>query len=898
MSRSSENSVLIEPETASNASEIDAALQHKLTQATPAMRQYFILKHRYPDCLLFYRMGDFYELFFEDAEKASRILDIALTKRGKHGEDDIAMCGVPVHSHESYLEKLIASGVKVAICEQMEDPAEAKEKRGYKAIVERDVVRVVTPGTITEDRLLDARRGNFLAALGAANDAYTLAWVDISTGEFQLQPVNVHQLGEALARLNPSELLLPETLSQKPEWKELFSQYRITEQPGSCFHSAKGERLLKDLFKIAVLDALGDLSRADLSAIAALLEYINLTQRGVMPRLDQPKKITAQSVMAIDPATARNLELVTTLSGQKYGSLLYAIDETVTAAGGRLLTSRLLSPLTDAAKINRRLDIVQFFFTQRELRKKIREALRHCPDIERALSRLHLQRGGPRDLQSILRALEITRQLRGLLEHYSDEGFPNGFESFRKGLNDHSILLAELKRALKEELPLLARDGGFIAAGYHAALDEFRVLRDESKRLVLNLQQDYQQETGISGLKIKFNNVLGYFVEITPTHEKKMTDRFIHRQTMKNALRYTSKELAELEQKITEAAGRALKIELECFASLCQMVTLQSDSLVITARTLAGLDVATALAELAENECYCRPQIEDSFAFAITNGRHPVVEQHLKKENQAFIANDCTLEEQRRLWLLTGPNMAGKSTFLRQNALITILAQMGSFVPAATATIGIVDRLFSRVGAADDLARGRSTFMVEMVETATILNQSTERSLVILDEIGRGTATYDGLSIAWATVEHLHNHNRCRALFATHYHELTQLAQSLSALACYSLKVQEWKGEIVFLHSVVEGTANRSYGVHVAALAGLPAPVINRAKEILQKLESGKATPAILPASELPLFQSASAPTPPQPSEVETLLQNCQPDQLSPREALDLVYLLKQKLKQ
>jgi DNA mismatch repair protein MutS len=878
-----------------------AQLDADLALATPAMQQYFRLKFDHPECLLFYRMGDFYELFFEDAVTASQILDIALTKRGKHGDREIAMCGVPVHSHESYLEKLIASGQKVAICEQMEDPAEAKKKRGYKAIVHRDVVRVVTPGTMTEDSLLEARHSNYLAALGISRNVtpedddkeFTLGWIDLSSGQFGLQRIAASsKLAEAVACLQPREMLIPESF-HAAELEEAGNT-ALTFQPESIFHPTRAIERLKTAFKLEALDSLGELSGSDLAAAGALLHYIDLTQKGVMPRLERPKQIQQHEWMAIDPATRRNLELTQALSGGKKGSLLHAIDRTLTAGGGRLLAERIATPLTEAGRIEKRLDQLQLFLNHAPVRETVRETLKRCPDMERAVSRLCLGRGGPRDLIMIRATLEAVLQLREILEGNNNLSHPL-FQQICEGLNSHENLRAELAAALKPEVPMLARDGGFIARGYHAALDEFRVLRDESKRLIASLQQRYAETTGIGSLKIKFNNVLGYFVEITPAHEGKMTEEFIHRQTMKNALRYSSKELAELEHKLSEAADKALKLELQLFDQLVELVEAHADSLAITARGLAGVDVATALAELAHEQDYCRPGLYNDLRFTIEQGRHPVVEQHLRKEGGQFMANDCALGENadgKKLWLLTGPNMAGKSTFLRQNALIAILAQMGSYVPAKQAEIGIIDRLFSRVGAADDLARGRSTFMVEMVETATILNHATPKSLVILDEIGRGTATYDGLSLAWAVVEYLHDQIRCRGLFATHYHELTALEQTLPELSCHYMKVREWKGEVIFLHNIGRGAGGRSYGIHVAKLAGLPEKLLKRAEGLLQQLEKEKQSAAI----ELPLF--SSAPEMPESrgeeSELREKIKAFDPDNMTPKQAHEALYTLKE----
>jgi DNA mismatch repair protein MutS len=558
------------------------------------------------------------------------------------------------------------------------------------------------------------------------------------------------------------------------------------------------------------------------------------------------------------------------------------------------LAQHLAAPLTDPATIERRLDMVQFFADQHSLRTDLRERLKHCPDVERALSRLTLGRGGPRDLAAVRDALgEIPGLKAGLLGGELGSP-PDDVQKALGQLGEHGVLVERLGRALDAELPLLIRDGGFIAAGYHAGLDELCSLRDESRRLIAALQSRYAEMSGVPALKIKHNNVLGYYIEVPPKQAERMGDPFIHRQTIASSVRYATVELGELEDKIRSAADKALALELDLFTDLLGEVTGRAEEIAAAARALAVLDVASGLAELAVDRRYVRPEIEEGTAFCIAGGRHPVVEAGLAG---AFVANHCDLAETQRLWLITGPNMAGKSTFLRQNALIAILAQMGSFVPADAARIGIVDRLFSRVGAADDLARGRSTFMVEMVETAAILNQAGPRALVILDEIGRGTATFDGLSIAWAVVEQLHEVNRCRALFATHYHELTALSAKLAAVSCHCMRVKEWQGDVVFLHEVGAGTADRSYGIHVARLAGLPAAVINRAETILHSLEKGEQSSAVAKlADDLPLFAAATrhAPMPPAgPSPVDAALAAVDPDALTPREALETLYRLK-----
>jgi len=871
-------------------------------ESTPMMAQYLGIKRDHADYLLFYRMGDFYEMFFEDAKAAAAALDIALTKRGQHKGEDIPMCGVPVHAADGYLSRLIRKGFKVAICEQMEDPAAAK-KRGPKSVVKRAVVRVVTAGTITEDELLDARAHNYLAALAEAGGAMALAWLDVSTGEFLTQPVAPGGLDAALARLNPGELLLPERLLQKENLFEVFETWKpaLSPLPSARFDSDNARVRLESVYRVKALDAFGEFSRAELSAAGTLLDYVDLTQKGRLPRLEIPRRLALGTVMEIDAATRRNLELTAALTGGRRGSLLEALDCTVTGAGARLLAARLAAPLTDPAAIAARQDLLAFFVAEERLRENLRGVLRRCPDVERALSRLTLGRGGPRDLAVVRDAMDRAAAVQSLLGGAATP--PARLNAALRDLGEHTTLVDRLSRALNPEVPLLARDGGFIAPGYAPQLDELRLLRDESRRLIAGLQGGYAKQTGVASLKIKHNNVLGYFIEVTPTHAGKVplgeAAPFIHRQTLASAVRFSTVELGELERKISGAADKALGVELRLFEDLAGEVTGRAEEIARAARALAELDVAAALAEIAAGNRWCRPKVDTSTAFAVTGGRHPVVEAALARAQAgSFIANACDLGPDSRLWLVTGPNMAGKSTFLRQNALIAVLAQIGAFVPADTAHLGVVDRLFSRVGAADDLARGRSTFMVEMVETAVILNQATPRSLVILDEIGRGTATFDGLSIAWACVEHLHEVNACRALFATHFHELTSLAGTHSALACHTMKVKEWKGEVVFLHEVTAGAADRSYGIHVARLAGLPGAAIARAQEVLEILERGEQAGVLARlADDLPLFSAArprsQAAGGAKPSAAEARLAEVDPDALTPKAALELIYELK-----
>ncbi len=903
-------------------------------RVTPLMEQYVEIKAAHPGYLLFYRMGDFYELFFEDAEVASRALGIVLTKRGKHRGRDIPMCGVPVHRADEYLHRLIAQGHRVAVCEQIEDPAEAK-KRGGKSVVQRDVIRLVTAGTLTEDSLLDAKRNNYLVAIArakrGANDAHSvfaLAYLDISTGEFRICRCDRNGLPAEIARLEPGEIIVADALYDdadlKPLWRSLPA---VTPLTRDVFDGASAERRLATYFAVATADVFGALSRLELTAAAACVTYVERTQLGKRPPLSPPASEPAGATLAIDAATRANLELMRAHSGERRGSLIAAIDRTVTVAGARLLAQRLAAPLTDPAAINRRLDAVGLLVSEVDLRADVRSRLAAAPDLARAMARLVVGRGGPRDLAAIRDGLHAAAELSQRLAaapqvaEIADATF-----SLRR---PDPAIAAELSAALGHDLPLSRREGGFIGAHYDEMLDATRSLRDESRRVVAALQARYADETQIRTLKIRHNNVLGYFVEVTAANGDKLIGApwnatFIHRQTLAGQIRFTTAELGDLQARIVSAADRVLGMELEIFDRLAGQAVAAAEDIKAAAEALASIDVAAALATLALERGYVRPEIDASHDFVVSGGRHPVVEQALA--HGPFVANDCDLSppppypylvppavpsaegggakgddgtggaKAGRIYLVTGPNMAGKSTYLRQNALIVVLAQMGSFVPAAQARIGIVDRLFSRVGAADDLARGRSTFMVEMVETAAILNQAGERSLVILDEIGRGTATFDGLSIAWAAIEHLHETNRCRALFATHFHELTALASRLKRLFNATVRVKEWHGDVVFLHEVVPGAADRSYGIQVAKLAGLPAAVIERAKQVLAELEAQDRMSPSGRIDELPLFSAVARPPPPSNPTADAIvkaLADLHPDEMSPREALEALYALK-----
>jgi DNA mismatch repair protein MutS len=868
---------------------------------TPMMTQYFEVKAKNPGSLLFYRMGDFYELFFDDAVEAARTLGIALTKRGKHLGEDIAMCGVPVHAMDHYLQKLIRHGHRVAVCEQLEDPAEAK-KRGSKSVVKRDVVRLITPGTLTEDSLLDVRSTNHLSALvvhkGSGDMA--LAYADISTGDFAVTSTTATRLAADMARIAPSEVVLADHLLDEELVKQAIAITGAapTPLPQSRFDSASAEQRLMAHFQVKTTAGFAEFSRAEIAALGSLLDYITLTQIDAMPHLRVPRREAAGEGLLIDAATRANLELVRSLQGSRSGSLLEVMDHTVTSAGARRLAALMARPLARADSITERLDGVSFFYDQESLTTEIRQTLAEVPDIERALARVTAKRSSPRDFAALAIGIALAH---GIASELARLTLPMVVGANIGVLVQAPLAVAyALQRALGHSLPLLARDGGFVAPGYDAELDQSRQLRDDTRSVIAGLQAQYMEMTGVKNLKIKHNNILGYFIEVPQAQAEAMKDpegqvSFFHRQSMAGAMRFSTAELSSLEQKISHAAERALAIEIDHFNSFCQQVIDHKSEISFCAAALADLDCLSALAHLARQQNHVRPLIDDGIGFIIKDGRHPVVEAALAKDGASrFIANDCHLgDTETALWLLTGPNMAGKSTFLRQNALMVVMAQMGAFVPASFAHIGVVDRLYSRVGAADDLARGRSTFMVEMVETAAILNQATPRSLVILDEIGRGTATFDGLSIAWAALEYLHEHNQSRALFATHYHELTALQKSLARLKCMTMAVKEWQGEIKFMHHVEAGAADRSYGIQAAKLAGLPQVVIARAQEVLEQLEDHRdqgSKPDLF--ADLPLFNAA----PKLAAKADALrvrMASVQPDHLSPREAHDMLYELK-----
>lgn len=857
---------------------------------TPMMAQYFALKEQAGDCLLFYRMGDFFELFFDDAKAASAALDIALTSRGKNAGEEVPMCGVPVYAAESYLAKLIRAGFKVAIAEQTETPEEAKIRAkaeglpSSKVLVSRDIIRFVTAGTLTEDALLDARADNLIVALSQVRDAVGIASADISTGRFEVATVAPDELSAELARLRASEVIAPEGFAPMP------AQAAVREKDD--FTSNGGESRLAETFG----GGLADLSRAETAAAGGLIAYLDHVTRGQLPFLEAPVRREVQHFLLIDGATRASLEIDRTLAGARKGSLLDTVDRTVSAAGARLLARDLSAPLFDEQRIAERLGLVRWLHDQPLLRAALRDELKALPDIGRALGRVSAGRGSPRDLGQIRDGLAGARSLRERLAMEMTP--PDYLARLLPSLDGHGALVDRLERALVEAPPTEMSHGGYIAHGFDAALDELRATGSDGRKAIASLEARYRDATGIGALKIKHNAVLGYFVEVPSKHGDKLMEAesgFTHRQTLAGCVRFNSPELHEEAVRITQAGAHALAAEQAHFEELVEAVLERQAEIADSAATLARIDVAAANAECAAERGWCQPDFVSGRVLDVVGGRHPVVEAALAHSGERFVANDCQLGDRKRLWLVSGPNMGGKSTFLRQNALIVILAQSGCYVPATSARLSLVDRLFSRVGASDNLAQGQSTFMVEMVETAAILHQATEASFVILDEVGRGTSTYDGLALAWAVVEAVHETNRCRCLFATHYHELTRLADRLDALALHHVRAREWKGELVLLHELAEGPADRSYGLAVAKLAGVPSPVLARAKAVLDKLEKGREETGGLAAglSDLPLFAASATEEAGPVDALREALAALDIDSLSPRDALDRLYELK-----
>ncbi len=871
---------------------------------TPVMAQYLAAKDANKDALLFFRMGDFYEVFFEDAITASKALDIALTKRGNHNGEEIPMAGVPAHAVENYLAKLVRQGFKIAICDQLESPEEAK-KRGYKAVVRREVTRIITPGTLTEESLLDARAANRLAALvfNITGLEAALAFADVSTGEFGVISGSVQRIIDEAAGLSIGEGLITESDSDKA-FSKIFGAISgtITTRPNIKADYNWAIREISNGFGVKSLDGFGDFSKLELSALGLIYDYILTTQAGSLPKLLPPQRINCENYMAIDPATRISLELEKGTNGNRAQSLLRAIDRTKTPQGGRALNQDLLRPLLDIGIINQRYDCIDYFINRSD--DNIHGLLSQMPDMARPISRLELNRGGPRDLGAIAKGLEAANQIALSLKNSPDiiQEYANEIDLINN--QDLNNLYNTLKSALIEDLPFFTRDGGFIKFGFDAALDELMVLRDESRRLIAELTAKVSEIAG-QPLKIKFNNVLGYFIEATPKQappllEAPLNQTFIHRQSLAGMIRFTTNELIELNSKTARASELALNRELELFQQLSLTAINASDKIRSANDAIARIDVAFSWSEYAKEANAIRPKIDSSKTYMAIGARHPVVETALRKTGGVFTSNDCIIDgdgkEGARLTIITGPNMAGKSTYLRQNALLAIMAQSGGYVPAEKFEFGIIDRVFSRVGASDDLYSGQSTFMVEMVETAAILNRATDKSFVILDEIGRGTATYDGLAIAHAVCEYLHDINKSRALFATHYHELTDLKNKLKFINNQSLSAKEWNGDLVFLHKIIEGAADKSYGVQVAKLAGLPTAAVERARIILSQYEElGTNKEGMI---DLPLFNTIqSSPVIQKKSEIEEIIEKINADDLTPKAALDLVFELKKLIK-
>lgn len=802
------------------------------SNTTPMMQQYLQLKLQHKDYLLFYRMGDFYELFFDDAISAAQELDITLTKRGKHLSQDIPMCGVPFHASEFYVNKLLRKGYSIAICEQIESPEEAK-KRGQKAVVKREVVRIVTPGTIMEEILLESKKTNYLGVILKSKQNIVIALADVSVGVFSVETIHEDALAIEMSRIMPKEVLLPDLLAYDDIIISHLEKFTtcITKRPDSIFDYSRCCKHLLDFYGVQFIDGMGKFSQDEIIAAGALVEYLQYTQKASMPKLKLLSRIKSTNFMQIDPATRYNLEIIKGLRDDSK-SLLSVIDKTLTACGGRLLAVYLSSPLIDPTAINSRLNNVEEFIRRYEIRAKVRGLLMHFPDVERSLSRINAARLNIKELFCIRDGLEIMLKIADIIH---GAGVVEAMQSLVKEVPAFDELFQKLKTTLIKDIGEITGSKSVIEQGFDPHLDRLYDLKNNAQDSIDKLRDKYRKLTGISTLRINKNNVLGYFIEVSSANASKVTNEiFRHKQSLGSAVRYTSDELVALETDIIMCDTKIDRIEKEILAGLYQSVTEHSDSIGSIANTVAAIDVFAALAELSACNGYVRPIVDSSKEFNVVGGYHPMVQETIKNK---FIANDCSLNEKDAIWLITGPNMAGKSTFLRQNALICILAQIGSFVPAESAHIGVVDKLFSRIGASDNISSGQSTFMVEMLETSHITNTATTRSLIIMDEVGRGTSTYDGLAIAKAVVEYIHDKVGCRMLFATHYHEMCVLEEKLANLSCHTMKVIELQNKIKFMHEVIPGRANKSYGIHVAQLAGMQAEILNQAYSILKQLE-------------------------------------------------------------
>ncbi len=846
---------------------------------TPMMKQYLGIKSAHKDYLLFYRLGDFYELFFEDAQVASKILDIVLTKRGKQNGDNIPMCGVPYHSATHYINRLLKKGYSIAICEQLESPEEAK-KRGYKSVVRREVMQIITPGTLMEEKLLDSKNTNYLTSIAEEKGNYSIAWVELTTGDFYVTTCSKNQVVNEISRLSPKEVLVSYKLSSDP----IFMNYKniITVRSNNIYDHKNCLQRIVQYYNVNSIKSLGEFSKEQLVSAGALIEYIIHTQKNNLPKLKVLQKLEREYFVEIDASTRINLELDKNSINKEF-NLLNVIDKTITSAGARLLKTRLNSPLKNSSVINKRLDCVSFFYNKTELRTKIREYLKFFPDVQRSLSKIFINKAIPRDLDIIKNGLKISTMISELLR-INGENLIDGINSLISQIYGYNQLVDELEQAL---IPCdnIIENQAFIKKGYNKYLDELYDLKYNSNQTINELRDKYRHKTGVQNLKIAKNNIFGYFVEVTSLNSSKLDEKlFIHKQTLGNSVRFFTDELKNLENIILNCDTKITNLEKEIFCKLCDKVKHYFDEINLVIDSIANLDFYSALSEIAIQNKYIRPIVDDSNTFFIEEGRHSVVE-NFQREN--FIPNSANITDEEKIWLITGPNMAGKSTFLRQNALICILAQIGSYVPAKRVHIGVVDKIFSRIGAADNIAKGESTFMVEMTETAYIINNVTEKSFVILDEIGRGTSTHDGISIAWAVLEYLYNHINCRALFATHYHELTQLNNKLARIANYTMEVKEWNKDIIFLHKIIPGVADSSYGIHVAELAGLPKKVINSAKQILTNFEKKEPVQVKDNYQEDIVYKE---------NEILKILKNVDINNITPIEAQKILYELKSKV--
>ena len=810
------------------------------------MRQYQSIKAQYPDMILLYRMGDFYEMFFDDAKVASRVLGLTLTSRSK-GDKAIPMAGVPHHSAHNYVKRLIGAGHKVAVCDQIEDPREAK------GLVARDVTRVITPGTLTEDALLECKEHNYLAALLVKDETAGLAWVDLSTGQFEVEETAAGKVMDELTRLGPSELLVPESMSREGrgpvEALRLETQTMITSRPDWAFGRDAAMRTLLKHFGVHSLEGFGcDGLGPALCAAGAAVNYLQETQKISLGHIRRMSRCGAGERVTLDRVTQLSLELTRTMRGnERQGTLLWVLDRTLTPMGGRMLRTWLTGPLRSREAIMGRQDCVAEFFEHRALRRELRVCLDDVYDVERLTTRVATGRANARDLLSLRRSLE---GMPGLKERLAGARCAR-LKELGAGIDPVDEVRALVGAAMAPEPPVTLREGGLIRDGYSAELDELRSLQRDAKSWIARFQAQEMERTKISSLKVGYNKVFGYYLEVTHVHQEKVPPDYVRKQTLKNAERYITPELKEYETRVLTADERAREMEYDLFMEVRGQVAGHAGRMQETARLLAELDCLAALADVAADYGYTRPIMTDEREMVIKDGRHPVLERTLA---EMFVPNDTEIDgENTLIMMITGPNMAGKSTYIRQVALIALMAHVGSFVPAESARIGMVDRIFTRVGASDELSRGQSTFMVEMVETANILNNATDRSLIILDEVGRGTSTFDGVSIAWAVAEHIAQHNHSRTLFATHYHELTELNALFGCIKNYNVAVKEWQDEVIFLRRILAGGTDKSYGIHVARLAGVPQEVVERAKTILANLES-----ATLDGEDKPKFALTS----------------------------------------